>query len=65
MHAGLLEERVDDLVAAGQRPGVRGRRACPGHRAPGLDRDDRLASAHAPGDFAELASIAEAFEITE
>ena len=63
--AGLLEKRVHDLVAAGQRPGMRGRRPRPRHGPASLDRDDRLGSAHAAGDLAELARVAEALEVEQ
>ena len=63
--AGLPEQGVDDGVARRQRAGVRGRGARPGVRAAGLDRDDRLGAADAPGDLAELLRVAEALEVEQ
>ena len=61
--AGLLEQRVDGDVAAGQRRRMARRGARAGGGAARLDGDDRLAARHLGRDASELARVAEALEI--
>ncbi len=64
-HSRLEEQRVHRHVGARERAGVRGRGAPPGARAPALDRDDRLAAAHAARDLGEAARVPERLEVEQ
>ena len=64
-HAGLVEERVDGCVGAGERGRVRARGALPGHGRPALQREDRLASRDPPREPAEPPRVAERLEVEQ
>ena len=64
-HARLPEQRIRGSVRAGERSrvGARGMRAGSGRSR--LERDDRLATGHTPGDPSELARVAERLEVEQ
>ena len=65
-HARLLKQSVDcDIRGGDERARVRRCRARAGRRATALDRDDRLARAHAPRDPGESAWIPERLEVQQ
>ena len=64
-HAGAADGGVEDDVAAGQRPGVRGGGLLPVQRAPGLDDDDRLVACRGARCRHELARRLNAFDVEQ
>ena len=63
--ARLVEQRVDRLLGAGQRRGVRARGADPRAAAAALHGQDRLAARHPPRDPAEAPRVAERLEVDQ
>ena len=64
-HAGLMEQRVDGGVRAGERGGVRACGATARVRRSALQREDRLAPRDTPREPRELARVAERLEVEE
>ena len=61
--AGLVEERIDRDLGAGQRCGVRARRLLPGCRRSALEREDRLRAGDTTSETAEAPRVAERLDV--
>ena len=64
-HAGLLEERVDRRLRAGEGGRVRACGALAGGRRPALQSEDRLAPRDAAGDATEAARVPERLHVQQ